>query len=187
MHDNIHNSRRAQLKCRLLTGTYTLQSNRPVFNQFAVNPTCRVCGTSPETRQHFLTECQPLHKPRDRFLKKIQSITEVDIGNMVPMCDVTQLILDPSLLFTSETIIDKIELHSREFISILHKLRSKILLEKDRQQGLASSVFNHFRGSSSKQQSYAFRIVRKNNKNILRLIDGSPISNRRDTTTNQPT
>ena len=83
-----------------------------MFNQFAVNPTCRVCGTSPETRQHFLTECQPLHKPRDQFLKKIQSITEVDFGNMVPMCDVTQLILDPSLLFTSETIIDKIELHS---------------------------------------------------------------------------
>ena len=150
--NNIHDSRRAQLKCRLLTGTYTLQSNRAVFNQFAVNPTCRVCGTSPETRQHFLTECQPLHKPRDRFLKKIQSITEVDIGNMVPMCDVTQLILDPSLLFTSETIIDKIELHSRELISILHKLRTKILLEKDRQQGLASSVFNQFRGSSSKQQ-----------------------------------
>ena len=187
MHDNIHDSRRAQLKCRLLTGTYTLQSNRAVFNQFAVNPTCRVCGTSPETRQHLLTECQPLHKPRDRFLKKIQSITEVDIGNMVPMCDVTQLILDPSLIFTSETIIDKIELHSRELISILHKLRTKILLEKDRQQGLASSVFNQFRGSSSKQQRLRIQNSKKNNKNILRLIDGSPISNRRDTTTNQPT
>ena len=162
VHDNIHDSRRAQLKCRLLTGTYTLQSNRAVFNQFAVNPTCRVCGTSPETRQHFLTECQPLHKPRDRFLKKIQSITEVDIGNMVPMYDVTQLILDPSLLFTSETIIDKIELHSRELISTLHKLRTKILLEKDRQQGLASSVFNHFRGSSSKQQRLRIQNSKKN-------------------------
>ena len=71
---------------------------------------------------------------------------------MVPMCDVTQLILDPSLLFTSETISDKIELHSRELISTLHKLGTKILLEKDRQQGLASSVFNQFLGSSRKQQ-----------------------------------
>ena len=152
VHDNIHDSRRAQLKCRLLTGTYTLQSNRAVFNQFAVNPTCRVCGKSPETRQYFLTECQPLHKPRDQFFKKIQSITDVDIGNMVPKCDVSQLILDPSLLFTSETSIDKIELHSRELISILHKQRTKILLEKDRQQDLALSVFNYFRGSSSKQR-----------------------------------
>ena len=65
VHDIIHDSPRAQLKYRLLTGTYTLQSNRAAFNQFAVNTTCRVCGTSPETRQHFLTERQPLHKPRD--------------------------------------------------------------------------------------------------------------------------
>ena len=86
----------------------------------------------------------------------------VDIGNMVPMYDVTQLILDPSLLFTSETIIDKIELHSRELISTLHKLRTKILLEKDRQQGLASSVFNHFRGSSSKQQRLRIQNSKKN-------------------------
>ena len=42
VHDNIHDSQRAQLKCRLLTGKDTLQSNRAVFNQFAVNPTCRV-------------------------------------------------------------------------------------------------------------------------------------------------
>ena len=152
-----------------------------MFNQFAVNPTCRVCGTSPETRQHFLTECQPLHKPRDRFFKKIQSITEVDIGNMVPMCDVTQLILDPSLLFTSETIIDKIELHSRELISILHKLRTKILLEKDRQQGHASSVFNQFRGSSSKQQR-----LRIQNSKKKQQKHSTSISNRQDTTTNQP-
>ena len=81
---------------------------------------------------------------------------------MVPMYDVTQLILDPSLLFTSETIIDKIELHSRELISTLHKLRTKILLEKDRQQGLASSVFNHFRGSSSKQQRLRIQNSKKN-------------------------
>ena len=76
--------------------------------------------------------------PRGWFFKKIQSVTDVDIGNMVPMCDVTQLILDPSLLFNSKTIIDKIELHSRELISILHKLRTIILLEKDRQQGLTT-------------------------------------------------
>ena len=137
-----------------------------MFNQFAVNPIFRVCGTSRETRQHFLTECQPLQKPRDQFLKKIQSITDVDISNMVPKCDVTQLIPDPSLLFTSETIIDKIELHSRELISILHKLRTKILLEKDRQQGLASSVFNHFPGSSSKQRRLRIQNSKKQQKHF---------------------
>ena len=37
VRNSIHDSRRAQLNCRLLTGTYTLQSNRAVFNQFAVD------------------------------------------------------------------------------------------------------------------------------------------------------
>ena len=100
----------------------------------------------------IMHECQALHKPRDWFFKKIQSVTDVDISNMVPMCAVTQLILDPSLLFSSKTIIDKIELHSRELISILHELSTRILLDKDRQQGLTSSVFNRFRGNSSKQR-----------------------------------
>ena len=36
VHDNIHDSRRTQLKCRLLTGKYTLKSNRAMFNQFAL-------------------------------------------------------------------------------------------------------------------------------------------------------
>ena len=58
VHNNLHDSRRAQLKSRILTGTYTIQSNRAVFNQFAVDPTCKLCDKSPETRQHFLAECQ---------------------------------------------------------------------------------------------------------------------------------
>ena len=117
-------------------------------------------------------------------LRRFKVLHMFAIGNQVPMCDVTQLILDPSLLFNSETIIDKIELHSSELISILHKLRTRILLEKDRQQGLTSSVFNCFRGNSSKQRR--LHIQNSKNKNILHLINGSPISNWRDTTYNQP-
>ena len=36
-------SKRAQLKCKLLTGTYILQGNRAAFNQYTVNPTCKLC------------------------------------------------------------------------------------------------------------------------------------------------
>ena len=46
VHNNIHDSRRAQLKCHFLTGTYTLQSNRAVFDQFEVDPTCKLCEKS---------------------------------------------------------------------------------------------------------------------------------------------
>ena len=49
---NIHDSRRAQIKCKLLTGTYILQVNRAAFNQYAVNPTCKLCNTA-ETKTAF--------------------------------------------------------------------------------------------------------------------------------------
>ena len=49
--NNIHGIRRAKLKCRLLTGIYTLQSNREVLNKFAVKLISRVCEKNPVTRQ----------------------------------------------------------------------------------------------------------------------------------------
>ena len=91
VRNNVHDSRRSHLKCRVLTGTYyTLQSNRAVFNQLE---------QCPETRQHFLTECQTLHIRRN-FCSRIQD-------NVKPGCDITspdqltQLILDPSVLHTN--------------------------------------------------------------------------------------
>ena len=55
----------------------------------------------------------------------------------------------------------------------------------DNRASRVHAVFNGFRGNSSKQQRLHIQNSKK--KNILRLIDGSPISNRRDTTYNQPT
>ena len=109
VRNNVHDSRRAQLKCRVLTGTYTLQSNRAVFNQFAVDLTCKLYQQGLETRQHFLAECQTLHRIRRNLYCRIQD-------NVKPGCDITspdqltQLILDPSVFHTSKTDIDLIEL-----------------------------------------------------------------------------
>ena len=54
VRNNLQDSRGAQLKSHIFTGTDTLQSNGAVFNQFAVDPTYKLCEKSPETRQHFL-------------------------------------------------------------------------------------------------------------------------------------
>ena len=54
--NNLIDTRRAQLKCKLLTGSYILQGNRAAFNQYQVDPTCKLCSAAPETRQHFLAE-----------------------------------------------------------------------------------------------------------------------------------
>ena len=101
-------SRRAQLKCRAPTGIYILQSNRTVFNQFTIDPTCKLCEQGPDTRQHFLAECQTLHHIRQNFYSRIQD-------NEKPGWDITspdqlsQLINDPSVFHTSKTNIDLID------------------------------------------------------------------------------
>ena len=57
VRNNIHDSRRAQIKCKLLMDTYILQANRAAFNQYAMNSTCKLCSASPETWEHFIGEC----------------------------------------------------------------------------------------------------------------------------------
>ena len=73
VRNNIHDSRRAQIKCKLLTGTYILQANRAAFNQYAVNPTCKLCNTAPETRQHFVGECAFFKEERKLYIEKLET------------------------------------------------------------------------------------------------------------------
>ena len=158
VRNSVHDSRRAQLKSRLLTGTYTLQSNRAVFNQFAVDPTCNLCEKSPETRQHFLAECQTLHCVRQSFCNRIQVIVDRHHIDIASPDVVTQLILDPSVYLSNKTDIDLIELYSRELISSLHRTRNKLLSSKEKQQSLAVSI--------SKISQANFSIQQKNRKQI---------------------
>ena len=54
----------------LLTGTYILQGNRAAFNQYEVDPTCKLCSTAPETRQHFIAKCTSFLTERQNSLKR---------------------------------------------------------------------------------------------------------------------
>ena len=63
--------RRGCIKAKMLTGTYTLQQNRARFNQFAVDPTCQMCGSDSENMQHFLLHCTALAETRKFHLQKI--------------------------------------------------------------------------------------------------------------------
>ena len=81
-----------------------------MFNQFAVDPTCKLCEKSPETRQHFLAECQTLHRVRQSFCNRIQVIVDHRHIDIASPDVVTQLILDPSVYLSNKTDIDLIEL-----------------------------------------------------------------------------
>ena len=112
VRNSIYDSRRAQLKSKLLTGTYILQGNRAVFNQFQVNPTCRLCKAEPETRQHFISECSFLNNERAAYSEKLlknpvfQS-AYIDRSLIKDPEFLTQLTLDASAVLDKEQF-DKI-------------------------------------------------------------------------------
>ena len=132
VRNSIYDSRRAQLKSKLLTGTYILQGNRAFFNQFQVNPTCRLCKAEPETRQHFISECSFLNNERAAYSEKLlknpvfQS-AYIDRSLMKDPEFLTQLTLDASAVLDKEQF-DKItwgllELLTREYIHRIHHKR----------------------------------------------------------------
>ena len=111
------------------------QSNHAVFNQLAVDTTCKLCDSDSETRQFFLAECQLLQQAHYSFYRRIQQIhiLVVDSFDTTSLSIVIQLILDPSVLMKNKTDINTIELYSRELILSIHRIYalSSYLVKKD--------------------------------------------------------
>ena len=99
IRDNIHDSRRAQIKCKILTSTYILQANRATFNQYSVNPTCKLCCRDPETRQHFVGECTFFEREKSVYIEKLSTSPILADGHISRLKNpdfLTQLTLDVS-------------------------------------------------------------------------------------------
>ena len=87
----------ARIKCKLLTGTYMLQTNRAKFNANDVDPTCPLCKEDLEDTTHFIASCSASHHVRSRYL--------TDLGTLVlspPAWNV--LIWNPAAL--TQSILD---------------------------------------------------------------------------------
>ena len=48
---------KANIKAKIITGTYTLQANRARFSQHSVSPTCLLCKNDSEDREHLILHC----------------------------------------------------------------------------------------------------------------------------------
>ena len=49
--------KRSIVRTRIITGTYTLQSNRHTFNKNTVDPTCPLCQLEEEDLRHMVCQC----------------------------------------------------------------------------------------------------------------------------------
>ena len=127
VRDNIHDSKRAQLKCKLLTGTYILQSNRAVFNQYSVNSTCKLCELAPETRQHFIGECVYFETERSAYINKLTSSGILTLEQLQQLQNpdfLTCVTLDASCVIDYSNLdlekLGSLELYTREYINRIH-------------------------------------------------------------------
>ena len=94
VRNSVSDSRRVQLKCKLLTGTYILQSGRAVFNQHQVDPTCKRCTGILDTRQHFIAECSVYERGRNVFKERLYNNTiHIDLQDPETF---TRLVMDVS-------------------------------------------------------------------------------------------
>ena len=123
------------LKSKLLTETYILQRNRAVFNQFQVNPTCRLCKADPETRQNFISECSFLNNERAAYCEKLLKNpvfqpAYIDRSLIKTLEFLTQLTFDASALLDIKNFDNitwgLLEWQTREYI---HKIHHKRLAE----------------------------------------------------------
>ena len=126
VRNSITDNKRAQLKCKVLTGTYTLQGNRAAFNQYTVDATCKLCLAAPETRQHFIAECSAYTHERETYVEKLRSNPVLPVNTYSDLQNpdfLTQLTLDPSVYVDRFEDLEFLELCSREFIDQIHRRR----------------------------------------------------------------
>ena len=87
-----------------MTGTYILQANRALFNQHAVNPTCQLC---PETRQHFISECEFFTAERKAYRDRLSAsrvITDKHIAQLYDPEFLTHSTLDASVILNVDDL-----------------------------------------------------------------------------------
>jgi len=67
-----------RLQMRILSGTFTFQSERARF--YGEDPTCTICGDAEEDATHCLSDCSAISHIRDPHLKKISSLLPPEFG-----------------------------------------------------------------------------------------------------------
>ena len=63
----VHEASRIPVRLRIATGTYILQCNRAVYNQFECDSTCNLCGDADETLTHFCWNVRPYRNVDNRL------------------------------------------------------------------------------------------------------------------------
>ena len=131
----VHEASRIPVRLRIATGTYILQCNRAIYNQFECDSMCNLWGDADETLTHFLLECKALRECRQPIMAAIESACAslcVDRGICTLGVELVKLVIDCSSVLVVNlklrvTQFQAIQVHSTRLCFALHSLRFKKL------------------------------------------------------------
>jgi hypothetical protein len=117
--------RKNSVSCKILTGSYSLQTNRTQFNQYAINKNCLLCKSEPETRMHLILKCPMFTNIRSEFLRSLPPSLS---GAQYTEEQLLQMIIDPSKKIENNLLLQETtgEL-VRKARNFLYKLNCKRL------------------------------------------------------------
>lgn len=72
--------KKAEVKSKLISRTYTLQSDRAKFSKNTDSEICLCCGNSEENTTHFLLDCSALDSIREKHLYTLRAYMENNMG-----------------------------------------------------------------------------------------------------------
>jgi hypothetical protein len=129
---SVYETAKASIKCRVLTGTYHLQSIHRKFNQNAVESTCLLCKAEEEYVVHFITSCDEFQAFRDIHLPRLYERLSDWYTNYPALLDppttVQPLLLDCTAIISPRDfpdVVANIERISRDYIFAIHCERQK--------------------------------------------------------------
>ncbi|CAC5396048.1 unnamed protein product [Mytilus coruscus] len=135
VRNNQNDIRKADVKSRLITGTYMLQTTKGKFSKNQRSGICELCTKVEEDIKHFLLECQSLESVREKQRNKLLSLTVLNRrGGKANYKQeyVLQIIMDCSKLSTTtlshlktDDLIE-IEKHSQNVCHQMHKKRTEL-------------------------------------------------------------
>ena len=137
---NTRDIRRATIKSKLVTGTYTLQSSRSKWDKTGrITSVCPLCNSGDEDVLHFLLSCVKLQDTRYPLLHRLyQHLNDHNIATdfLDNLKLLLQLILDPTNCIIlsylkpyglNRAFMDTLETHSRTLCFALHFRRAQAL------------------------------------------------------------
>ena len=135
---------KAEVKARVATGSYTLQSSAAKYSKHEVSPVCQLCGLDVEDIEHFVLKCPTTNPARSEHLKSIENVcNEVyndNYSKLVSQNLLLQATLDcthpdvQSTLSLKPSHTEYIKRISQQLVFALHKMRTKILLQRERER-----------------------------------------------------